>query len=130
MSTGLRSMAFAGLSVLWCSVSAPAETLRCQSVNGNLNCAGSSGVSCQTINGRTVCVSGHGDVVQSFGNGRSSGIFGEATEGAGHQGRGNVPPGPVTRERLQRHYPSEPERLERDATEIQLGTDWLLLDHD
>ena len=28
-------------------------------------------MSCQTINGKTVCVSGHGDVVQSFGNGHA-----------------------------------------------------------
>ena len=60
---------FTIMSLLWCGVSASAETLRCQSINGNLNCAGSRGVSCQTINGRKTCVSGGGDVVQSFGGG-------------------------------------------------------------
>jgi hypothetical protein len=69
MSRHVRALAIAGLWVVWCGVSARAETLRCQSVNGNLNCAGSSGVSCQTVNGRTTCVSGRGAVVQSFGGG-------------------------------------------------------------
>jgi hypothetical protein len=69
MSHRMRVAALAGLWAVLCGVSAGAETLRCQSVNGNLNCAGSSGVSCQTVNGRTTCVSGHGDVVQSFGRG-------------------------------------------------------------
>ena len=72
MSRCSRTATFAALSILWCGVSASAETLRCQSVNGNLNCAGSGGVSCQTVNGKKVCTSGHGDVVQSFGSGKSS----------------------------------------------------------
>jgi hypothetical protein len=63
---------FAFLSILRFATSAQAETLRCQSVNGNVNCAGSDGVACQTINGKKTCVSGHGDVVQSFGKGNSS----------------------------------------------------------
>ena len=67
-----RTAIFAALSILCCGLSASAETLRCQSINGNLNCAGSGGVSCQTVNGKQVCISGHGDVVQSFG-GQSSG---------------------------------------------------------
>lgn len=49
-------------------LTAQAETLRCQSVNGNVNCAGSGAVSCQTVNGRTICVSRNGDVVQAFGS--------------------------------------------------------------
>jgi hypothetical protein len=67
MSRGSRTLLFAGLSVLCVGVSASAESLRCRSVNGNLNCAGSGGVSCQTVNGTTVCLNGRGDVVQSFG---------------------------------------------------------------
>jgi hypothetical protein len=67
MSRRSRTIACAALSLLWCGVAASAETLRCQSVNGNLNCVGSGGVSCQTVNGKTVCASGRGDVVQSFG---------------------------------------------------------------
>jgi len=59
--------------MLWWGWSASAESLRCQSVNGNLNCAGSGGVSCQTVNGRKVCISGHGDVIQSFGGDQSAG---------------------------------------------------------
>jgi hypothetical protein len=55
---------------LW-AAPASAETLRCQSVNGNVNCAGSNGVACQTVNGKKTCVSGNGDVVQSFGKGTS-----------------------------------------------------------
>jgi hypothetical protein len=59
---------------LWVAVAvgataASAESMRCQSVNGNLNCAGSDGVACQTVNGKKTCVSGHGGVVQSFGAG-------------------------------------------------------------
>lgn len=69
MSRRASAVLFVGLSVLSFAASASADTLRCQSVNGNINCAGSSGMSCQTINGKTVCVSGHGDVVQSFGKG-------------------------------------------------------------
>lgn len=68
MSRCSRTIALAALSMAWGGLSASADTLRCQSVNGNLNCVGSNGVSCQTIDGRKVCISGHGDVVQSFGN--------------------------------------------------------------
>jgi hypothetical protein len=68
MSRCSRAVMLAGLSVLWCGVSASAETLRCRSVNGNVNCAGSGSVSCQTINGKTVCVGDRGAVMQSFGN--------------------------------------------------------------
>jgi len=60
------------LAALSCATPAAAETLRCQSVNGNVNCAGSDGVACQTVNGKKTCVSGHGDVVQSFGKGTST----------------------------------------------------------
>lgn len=67
-----RAATLAAISILWCGVSASAETMRCQSVNGNVNCAGSSGVSCQTVNGKKVCVSGGGGVVQSFGGGAPS----------------------------------------------------------
>jgi hypothetical protein len=67
MSRCSRAATFAVISILWCGLSASAESLRCQSVNGNLNCAGPGGVSCQTVNGKKVCISGHGDVVQSFG---------------------------------------------------------------
>jgi hypothetical protein len=59
-------------SIVGCMTAASAETLRCQSVNGNVNCAGSNGVACQTVNGKKTCVSGNGDVVQSFGKGTSS----------------------------------------------------------
>lgn len=68
MSRCSRAATFAVLSILWCGVSASAETMRCQSVNGNVNCVGSNGVSCQTVNGKKVCISGHGGVVQSFGS--------------------------------------------------------------
>jgi hypothetical protein len=67
-----RTAAAAIVSILWYVAPASAESLRCQSVNGNLNCAGSDGVACQTVNGKKTCVSGHGDVVQSFGKGTST----------------------------------------------------------
>ena len=73
MSRCPRTIALAALSIVWGCLSVQAETLRCTSINGNLNCVGSNGVSCQTIDGKKVCVSGHGDVVQSFGNGNAGG---------------------------------------------------------
>ena len=72
-------------------LSAAAETLRCQSVNGNLNCAGSAGVSCQTVNGRTVCASGRGDVVQSFGAGVPPDMSADEDDGTDEPVR-RVPP--------------------------------------
>ena len=83
MSRCARAFLFAGLSVVWCGVSASAETLRCRSVNGNLTCAGSSSVSCQTVNGTTVCVSGQGDVVQSFGKAQHPGMPHDIDDDAG-----------------------------------------------
>jgi hypothetical protein len=76
-----RTAAFAVILTLWCVVPASAESMRCQSVNGNLNCAGSNGVACQEVNGKKTCVSGHGDVVQSFGKGTSSTSTHSATQG-------------------------------------------------
>jgi hypothetical protein len=89
MSRYSRAATFAALSILWFGVSASADTLRCQSVNGNLNCAGPGGVSCQTIDGKKVCVSGHGDVVQSFGKGTTSA---PPDDGADDEGLDNAPP--------------------------------------
>ncbi len=68
MSNRFLATTLVGAALLCGAASARTETLRCQSVNGNLNCAGSSGTSCQTIDGRTTCVSGGGGIVQSFGN--------------------------------------------------------------
>ena len=128
MSRGSRLATFAALSILWCGVSASAETLRCQSVNGNLNCAGSGGVSCQTVDGRKVCVSGHGDVVQSFGGGASSGD--DAAEvGAGDEAVDGGPSAP--HERLERHDPrGRTLLLQRDGTSLHLRTDWLSIDRE
>jgi len=103
MSRCSRIVLFAGLSMVCGGVSASAETLRCRSVNGNLNCAGSDGVSCQTVNGKTVCVSGHGDVVQSFGNGPPSDPSGDDTDDAGSRGRGDGPADAIIKQRLERH---------------------------
>ncbi len=117
-------LAFA-VSILGFAYSASAETMRCQSVNGNLNCAGSSGVSCQTVNGKTVCVSGHGDVVQSFGNGSSA----SSSEDADHPDDGKSEPAPVIHQRLEQHGPANQMMLlERDASKIRLRTDWISLD--
>jgi hypothetical protein len=56
------------VGLIGCGAFASADTLRCQTRNGNTTCAGSSGFSCQTVNGQKTCVSGQGDVVQSIGN--------------------------------------------------------------
>jgi hypothetical protein len=60
-----RSLAIAA-TLFTCSP-AFAGTLRCTSLNGNLNCAGSGAVSCQSVNGHTVCSNAGHDVMQSFG---------------------------------------------------------------
>jgi hypothetical protein len=71
-----RTIGYAVLSIAWFGAAASADTLRCRSVNGNINCAGSGGRSCQTVDGKTVCTSGHGDVVQTFGNGTDNAAAG------------------------------------------------------
>jgi hypothetical protein len=138
MTRRSRIATIATLSILWCGVSASAETLRCQSINGNLNCAGSEGVSCQTVDGRKVCVSGHGDVVQSFGGTASSGDDGaagdaadESMDGGAMDGgaMGSGASGPVPHERLQQRDPrGRVFLLQRDGTTLHLRTDWLSLD--
>jgi hypothetical protein len=125
MSRCSRTATFAVLSIVWCGVSASAETLRCQSINGNLNCAGSGGVSCQTVDGKKVCVSGHGDVVQSFGSGKSSGD----DAGAGDEGLDGAPSGPAIQQRLERHDPrGRTLLLQRDGRELHVHSDWLSID--
>jgi hypothetical protein len=128
-----RAAAFAALSILWCGVSASAETLRCQSVNGNLNCAGSEGVSCQTINGKKVCVSGHGGVVQSFGNAQSPDSSDDEAGAEGLDdpapGRAMPAPGPDAKEKSTRHDPDRHTLLlERDGSRLHLRTDRLSID--
>lgn len=112
------------LSILAGGIAASAETLRCQSINGNLNCAGSGGVSCQTVNGKKVCVSGHGDVVQSFGNGSPD-------DGAANDDEGldNTQPDPAPRQHLEMRNPSgRTLLLDRDGSNLHLRTDWLSVD--
>jgi hypothetical protein len=107
MSRHLRALTLVGLWAVWCGASARAETLRCQSVNGNVNCAGSTGVGCQTVNGRTTCVSGHGGVVQSFGGGAppdvavDDGDAGAAGTPEGRGGPGRLPQPDASGSRLQ-----------------------------
>jgi hypothetical protein len=118
-----RAATFAALSILWCGASASADTLRCQSVNGNLNCAGAGGVSCQTIDGKKVCVSGHGDVVQSFGKGSPSDA---SDDGANDEGLDSAPP-----ERPQHPDPRGHQLLlQRDGSALHLRTDRLSIDRD
>ena len=126
MTRCARAATFAALSILWCAATASAETLRCQSVNGNVNCAGPSGVSCQTVNGRKVCVSGDGAAVQSFGNTVTPD---QTDDGADDS---DVPPsGPTTKQRLEQHGPGGHELLlERDGTQLHLRTNWLSIDRD
>jgi hypothetical protein len=129
MSRSSRSAMFAALSILWCGVSASAETLRCQSVNGNLNCAGSGGVSCQTVDGKKVCVSGRGDVVQSFG-GRSSSDDGATVEKGGDDDEG-LPPEPAMKQRLEQHGPrGRTMHLQRQGNSLHVHNDWLSYDRD
>ena len=125
MSRCSRTATFAALSILWCGVSASAETLRCQSVNGNLNCAGSGGVSCQTVNGKKVCTSGHGDVVQSFGSGRSS----RDDANTDDEGLDDALSDPAINQHLEQHGPSGRSLLlDRDGTKLHVHTDWLSID--
>jgi hypothetical protein len=115
MFASLRSVAFAGLSIMWCGVSASAETLRCQSVNGNLNCAGSSGASCQTIDGKTVCVSRHGDIVQSFGRSSSPDTSGEFAKDS------EVSPSRMIKQQLEQYRNHRQQLLDQEET--HLGND-------
>jgi hypothetical protein len=130
----------AALSIVWCTASASAETLHCQSINGNLNCVGSSGVSCQTIDGNQVCISGHGDAVQSFGKRASGqGAFGKdksldrSTDDLDNDGTdddaGGYDAGPssASKERLKHGHTL---LLERNGTELHLRTNWLSLDRE
>ena len=76
--------------------------MHCQSVNGNLNCSGSGDVACQTIDGRHVYVSGHGDVIQSFGNDGASDWSGHHADNDGDPaGRNDTPAPPVLKQRWQ-----------------------------
>jgi hypothetical protein len=123
-----RAATFAALSILWCSASASAETMRCRSVNGNLNCAGSGGVSCQTVNGQKTCVSGHGDVVQSFGKSTASDL---SADGADAEGLDDVPPAPVIKDRLEQHdRRGHTLLMDRDGAKLHLRTDRLSVDRD
>jgi hypothetical protein len=124
-----RSLTFAVLSVLWCGVSAQAETMRCQSINGNVNCAGSGAVSCQTINGKKVCVSGHGDVVQSFGGGSQDQSATPDDSAGDDEGLDGAPPAPPAKQRLERRDPSGHSMLiERDGTQLHIRSDWVSVD--
>jgi len=134
MTSCSRAALFAAVSILWCGGSAFAETMRCQSVNGNLNCAGSSGVSCQTVNGKTVCISGHGGVVQSFG-GQSLGnqSLGETNPPAGDPGvsddTDDAPP-PAKQRIEQRNLSGHSMLLEQDGRKLHFRNDWVSIDRD
>jgi hypothetical protein len=115
------------VSLLWCGVSASAGSLHCQSVNGNLNCAGSGGVSCQTVDGHKVCVSGDGSVVQSFGGG---GAGADAADAAADD-KGDEDAPPVVKQHLRTHdHSGHTLLLDRDGTKLHLRTDGLAVDRD
>jgi hypothetical protein len=121
-----HTVMLAVVSSLWCGVSASAETLRCQSLNGNINCAGSSGASCQTVDGKTVCTSGHGDVVQSFGGASKPDV---TNEDANEPDWNDLPPAPAVKERLQQRGPAgHSVLLQRDGNKLHLRTDWVSVD--
>lgn len=116
-----RTIGFAVLSIICCGVAARADTLRCQSVNGNLNCSGSGGVSCQTVDGKKVCTSGHGDVVQTFGNG--------AAPDAGDDDPDGAPPGPPPDERVEtRDAQGRTLLIRRDGMKLHFRSDRLSVD--
>jgi hypothetical protein len=121
MSRRLPAAMLAALSILWCAASASAETMRCQSVNGNLNCAGSSGVSCQSVDGKTVCTSGHGDVVQSFGNTAPS----DPDDGTSAD-----PSGDPSREPRHRGGQSRSLQLQQQGGRLHFQNDWITIDRD
>ncbi|MDO9708140.1 hypothetical protein [Paracraurococcus lichenis] len=110
-----RAIRLATLALL-CTAPAFAESLRCQSVNGNVTCAGSGGASCQRVDGRTVCVSGDGGVVQEFG--------------------GQRPDAEALRQRMQRRLQVERQgpagnlSIEREGGRLRLRSDRLDLDLD
>jgi hypothetical protein len=91
---------------------AAAETMQCRSVNGNVTCSGSGGMSCQTVDGRTVCVSGKGEVVQEFGARKPE----PADQAA------------ARRLWLERQGAAERLQLEREAGRLRLRTERLDLD--
>jgi hypothetical protein len=130
MSRCSRAWIFAAVSILWCGVSASAETLRCQSVNGNLNCAGSGGAACQTVDGKTVCSSGHGDVVQSFGGGASSHDDATHDDSAGSdEDMDDPPPAPAKKLQLEQHGASgHALQLQRDGSKLHIHNDWISVD--
>jgi hypothetical protein len=97
--------------------------MRCQSVNGNLNCAGSGGVSCQTINGKRVCVSGHGDVVQSFGDDQPP----DSVDRDDDKGNGSDEPDAAPEMRLDHGHTL---LLQRDGMKFHLQTNWMSIDRD
>jgi len=101
------------LALLCAAAPGGAETLRCQSVNGNVTCAGSGGASCQRVDGRTVCVSGEGNIVQEFG-GRPDA---EAARRLAER-----------RLRIERQGPAGALTLEREGGRLRLRTDRLDLD--
>lgn len=132
MSRCTRTTFLAAATILWCGLSASAETMRCQSINGNLNCAGSNGVSCQTVDGKKTCVSGNGGVVQSFGGGSPSGddtAIGD--ERSSDEGMGGAPSDPAMRQRFERIDPRGRGLLiQREGTKLHLRSDWLSIDRD
>ncbi|MBK1656809.1 hypothetical protein [Paracraurococcus ruber] len=110
-----RLLPFAALALACSLLPARAETLRCQSVNGNVTCAGSGAASCQRVDGRTVCTSGQGGIVQEFG-GRPDA---EAARRLAER-----------RLRIERQGPAGALTLEREGGRLRLRTDRLDLDVD
>jgi hypothetical protein len=138
MSHSSRAAFLAVLPILWAGsilcagVSASAETLRCQSINGNVNCAGSGGVSCQTVDGRKVCVSNGGGVVQSFGNHAPSDNL-DNSIGADDEGLNNTAPDPdmPVPARQDRHgHGGHTLLIDRAGRTLHLQTDTLSIDRD
>ena len=121
-----RSVSLGGLVLLGCAVVASAGTLRCQSVDGNLNCAGSRAVGCQSVNGRTVCTSGGDDGVRSFGQ---AAPLGDRTDAAMEDPSGDAPI--ASTQRIEQHGPGGHTLIyRRDGSRIHLRTDRLRIDRE
>lgn len=120
------SLSFGVAALLACGAPALADSPRCQSINGNRDCAGSRAVICQTVNGRTVCSSPSGDVVQSFGSGAPLADRADAAQDEAPEGADSAP-----LQRIERHGPGGHTLLfSRDGSTLHLRTDRLRIDRD
>ena len=111
-----------------------AESLSCQSINGNINCAGRGAMSCQTVNGRTTCVGGNGAIVQQFGSAPRSAPMLVPDEAVPDDDGPDEEAIPMPRSRgrmqIERRGPAGWMTIERDGSRLRLRSDRLSIDRD